>query len=504
VRPSLLLTLTLVSCTPPAPAADAGPASDGTWRSALYPEHWTPGFTDDAGRFLHDFSYAGFEYGAEPPSPPARTTLAPPLGDATATLQAALDDGGVVLLGPGVWRVDGTLSITRPDVVLRGSGPATVLVFTKASGLDYGQLVSIGAPPREAGEAPLLADAPGRALSIEVGALDAGPLQPGDDVVLGHVITPGFVAAHGMTGTWRAFNDTWQPFAWRTVRAVDGGAVTLDVPLRSPLRLRDRPSLRRVVHPVHHVGVEALAFTNAIDRPAALAMNQVAVFSFNGVKDAWVREVRSVSLDGGAHVQSGGVRVHQSKRVSVVRSELGRAQHRGSGGNGYLFEVRQSNEVLFQDCVGRDGRHNFIQNWGFGVSGCVWQRVHSAGGASESALGTNANSFSEFHHSLATGNLIEDSTFDDGFAIVNRGLESTGAGHTGTENVFWNVRGAGALRSMQHGHGYVIGTEQLTVDLKDLLFGFTGTEPIDFTEGLDAGASLRPASLRDDQRRRRP
>ncbi len=498
-----LVVVIFAGCHAPAPAPDDAGQGDGTWRSALYPDDWTPAFTDDAGRFLHDFSYAGYEGGLEPPFLPATVTLTPPPGDATAMLQQAIDDGGVVLLGPGTWRIEGSLSIARPGVVLRGAGPSTTLVFTRNTGLDYGQNVLIGSAPRETGEAPLAADGETRSLTITLGAMDAGALQPGDDVVLGHVITPEFIAAYGMTGTWRAFNDTWQPMAWRTVRAVQGDTVTLDVPLRSALLVRDRASLRRVVHPVHHVGIESLSFTNAVDTTAALAMNQAAVFSFSGVKDCWVRDVRSVSLDGGAHVQSGGVRVHQSRRVTVTKSAIGRAQHRGSGGNGYLFEVRQSNEVLFQDCEGRDGRHNFIQNWGFGTSGCVWQRVTSAGGASESAFGTNSSSFSEFHHSLATANLIEDSTFDDGFAIVNRRQESTGAGHTGTQNVFWNVRGAGALRSMQHGHGYVIGTEQLVVDTKDLLFGFAGTEPLDSTEGLDAGTRLRPRSLLDDQRRRR-
>ena len=87
------------------------------------------------------------------------------------------------------------------------------------------------------------------------------------------------------------------------------GIGTLDVPLRSPLLIRDRPSLRRVTHAVHHVGIESLAFTNAVAPAAALAMNQVSVFHFTGVKDAWVREVHSISLDGGVHVQSGGLRV---------------------------------------------------------------------------------------------------------------------------------------------------------------------------------------------------
>ncbi|HSI09085.1 MAG TPA: hypothetical protein VK985_10920, partial [Rariglobus sp.] len=37
-----------------------------TWRSSLYPENWKPGFTDAQGRFLHDFSYAGYHAGERP------------------------------------------------------------------------------------------------------------------------------------------------------------------------------------------------------------------------------------------------------------------------------------------------------------------------------------------------------------------------------------------------------------------------------------------------------
>ena len=36
------------------------------WRSALYPENWTPDFKGAEGRFLHDFSYAGYHKGEVP------------------------------------------------------------------------------------------------------------------------------------------------------------------------------------------------------------------------------------------------------------------------------------------------------------------------------------------------------------------------------------------------------------------------------------------------------
>jgi hypothetical protein len=363
----------------------------------------------------------------------------------------------------------------------------------------------VGAAPALDGEWPLRVDASPRDRVVLLGAGDGGQLAAGDHVALGHVITADYVEAHRMSGTWRAFNGTWQPFEWReVVRVSPSGEVELDVPVRSPLLLRDRASLRAVRAPVHDVGVEDLSFTNAIDPGAAYAMNQVHVLSFTGVVDGFIRRVASFSPDGGAHVQSGGVLVLQSKRVTVDDVALGRVQHRGSGGNGYLFEVRQSSDVLFRDCVAREGRHNFIQNWGFGTTGVVWLRVRSSDGFATAMPGGTQGGvgYSEFHHSLATANLVDSSRFDDGFSVVNRRQESTGAGHTGTQNVLWNVSGAGLVRSMQWGWGAVVGTEGVQVAL-DEFFIAEGTAPVDLLEGFDAGARLEPRSLYEDQLRRR-
>lgn len=516
-------------------AATGGPGTssgvpDPTWRSELYPEDWTPEHTGPEGRFLHDFSYAGYHNGEAEPGQDLPATVidvvadhgADPSGaaDSTAALQAALDaaaqaGGAIVSLPPGLYRVDGTLALAASRTVIRGAGAdQSRLWFTRSSDMSYKAHLTVGAAPQLGAEVALVADAPARASAVEVA--DAGAFAVGDDVALGWQISPEFVTEHGMDGTWMVFNGEWQVFFWRTVRAVDvqTGRVELDVPLRYPALLRDKASLRPVTGMLREVGVEDLGVANAVGWDDAWLQSQVHAIELLGVKDAWVRGVRSFVSPGapadgpGAmrHLQSGGVSVLRSKRVTIADVTLELAQHRGDGGNGYLFEVSQSSEVLLCDCVGRAGRHNFIQNWGFGATGIVWLRVHSSEGkAVFTKLGELGSvGLSEFHHSLATANLLDQSVVDDGWGAVNRGSYSSGAGHSATQSVVWNVGGAGVVRSRQFGHGYVIGTGpevQVETDLAGL--DALGTEPEDWVEGPDEVGALQPASLYEDQLARR-
>lgn len=520
---------------PPPPDADAGAgdaATNSPWRSALYPDDWTPDLTSSEGLFLHDFSYAGYRNGEAPEgSITTGATLdvvagygADPTGmsDATQAIQgainaAALAGGGVVSIPEGLYRVDGVLAVGASNIVLRGAGPeATRLYFTTDTGLDYAAHIQVRGSLKTDVEVALASDAESRSFVLQV--TNAQDLKQGDDIAVGWVITPSFLEEHGMTGTWEAFNDTWQPFFYRSVKAVDTSStphrVTIDVPLRYPAKTRDKASITRMTGYVREVGLERMGLSNATSWDAAWAQSQVHVLSLTGVDNAWVKEVRSFSSPmapkegsgAGAHLQSSGILIKNAKRVTVSDSAMGYAMNRGSGGNGYLFEMRQSSELLFKDCEATAGRHNFIQNWGFGTTGAVWLRVKSAEGKSlvekGSIVGTAG--LSEFHHSLATANLIDASTFDDGVSIVNRGDESTGAGHTGTQNVFWNTRGKGLLRSLQFGIGYVIGTDGLeVVTSSDTPFIGPGTAPDDFVEGAGAAATLTPPSLYEDQKKRR-
>lgn len=498
------------------------------WRSELYPEDWTPELTLPGGWFLHDFSHAGYRASEEPipdvvgPIFDVTSYGADATGaaDSTASISAAIGaasaTGGVVWFPAGEYRIDDRLTVASSNVVLRGAGSdATFLRFTRSAGMNGLDHLSFVGTLTEGTDLPLALDGASRERSILLESV-AG-LTVGDRVHLGWVISDEFVAEHDMDGTWQSFNGQWRPFFRRTITAIDAEAspprVELDVPLRYAAKVRDGASLRRVSGYLQEVGLERLALTTVASWSAAWSAPRSHAVALIGVQDGWAREVVSYAPASppdsqGDHLMSGGIYVLDSRRVTVTDCYLAEAQHRGSGGAGYLYEISRSSEILVRDSVGRAGRHNFIQNWDFGTSGCVWLRTESRDGR---ALGGDWDpvglpGLSEYHHSLAMANLVDDSVANDGWQAVNRHDESSGAGHTATECVFWRL-GTPSLRSFQFGRGYVIGVagQGLHTDPTEWAIDNPGqyTEPADWVEGTDQGADLVPSSLFEDQLQRR-
>jgi hypothetical protein len=503
------------------PGITGGGCPKDHWCSTLYPPEWSANAAADAqGRFLHDFSYAGYRAGEAPPATPPGATYdvvtygadASGTADATAAVQATIDaaasaGGGVVFFPAGTYRIAGTLSVATNGIVLRGVGAASYLRFTKAAGLAFSANVTFAGNVVRDVARPLSADAAERA--DEVVVADASGLAPGDDVAIGWTITDAFTAEHNMTGTWTAFTNKYQVFFRSKVVSITGTKVKLDVPLRYRALVRDGASLQKETGYLTEVGFEHFSVSNAVTWDAAWAENRTHLVAFTGVRDAWVNDVHSVADATAApyHLRSGGVLIENAKRVSILSSSMTDAQNRGQGGNGYLFEVSRTNDVLFADAEAKNGRHGFIQNWGFGNVGTVYLRCVSAGSAETVATnpvpGPADHSFSEHHHSLAMATLVDDSRIEDGFVFRNRGAWSTGAGHTATESVVWRASGSGKVVSKQWGWGYVIGTKGVSVDTSvDDAFG-AGTGPVDFVEGKDAADTLYPRSLYEDQRAKR-
>ncbi|MFT7579302.1 MAG: hypothetical protein ACI9MR_000966 [Myxococcota bacterium] len=519
-------------CGPSAPATGGDSTCSTCWRSTLYPESWTPEQTDSEGRFLHDFSYAGYHNGevALPSTPPGATYAvttygADPTGtqDSTAAIQATINaagaaGGGIVSLPAGTYLCHGLLTINASGVVLRGAGTsATKLVFTRSDAMTDKEHIRFAGGAGKGAQLALAVDGVSRSHTVRLN--DASSLSIGDDVQVGWTITPAFVQRHDMEDTWVTFNGQWKPFFQRSVVAIDLTAtphtVELDVPLRYPAFVSDGASLRTISGYISEVGIEHLAVSNAVDKSDAYDQDRAHVIGMRNVKDGWVRDV--VSFDspwsddnGGHHLQSGGIYVGTSKRVTVADCVMEEAQNRGPGGNGYLFEITRSSEILIRDSIGRKGRHNFIQNWDFGTNGCVFLRTESYKGRAYKGTWDpiGIQSCSEFHHSLSMANLIDASRADDCWAAENRNNYSSGAGLTATETVFWRTRGNGKIRSYNAGLGYVIGTIDIDVKTNLNIIDPVSNKakhsaPEDFTEGLDAGGNLRPLSLYDDQLQKR-
>lgn len=512
-----------------APLPDADPAAPdgdpaGTWRSALFPADWTPDFTGPDGNFLHDFSYAGYhrsevalptawpgdtfnvvDYGAVPAPADSRAAF-------VAAIAAASVAGGIVYVPDGEYRIVGRLQISASGVVLQGQSRAgTKLVFADDALSGSQSLAFVGAAQNGGGGVAITTDVAPRSHVVTV--TDASGLAVGDDVLIDHVITAGFIADHGMGGVW---DDDVNPalgqrkvFYRREIVAIDGADVTLDAPIRYPLLQRDSPELRLDTGLLRECGLERLSINNAVDPGVADVTPRAHAIGMHHVTDCVIRDVGTYDSSHAPttdHLMSGGIEIVGSKRVTVADSSIAHAQNHGDGGAGYGYEVSMSSDVLFRDSHVEDVRHGFIQNWDFGTTGVVWLRCDAVDDVAINNGFAQAGR-SEFHHRLAIANLFDSTTDTAGFASYNRGSESSNSGHAGTENVFWNIAGEddGTRASLfQVGRGYVIGTRDLSAmvepDIIDEFQGHAdGTDPVDWLEGADQGATLWPPSLFEAQ-----
>ncbi len=513
------------------------------WRSALYPEDWTPERRDANGHFLHDFSYAGYHSGELPipdviPGIFVDVTAAPYDADnngaidVTAALQQAIDDvgdagGGVVYLPAGTYRIsrapdaNHVLWIGHSGVVLRGAGPGQTFILNTTTDMRHAHLLRVASREnfytwyRYQNEVRTLsADVPEPTVDIFVA--DTSGYAAGDWVAVGADVTAEFIADHGMTGTWTT-EDTKGPILYRQLVEIDhdSGRLRLDAPTRYPLWIRDGARLSRIREHIAEVGVEDLAVGNLenttggtsdgdyeVPGTGAYEMHGGYVIFINHVVDGWVRNVhsfRSAENFDDVHLLSGGVRADFCRRVTVDSVVMSRPQYRGAGGNGYLF-VLTGNDCLITNSLGDRGRHNFTSFF-----------MSATGNVIHRSTARDGRISVDFHQRLAAANLIDNLTLDNDFieAIFR---DCCGHGHSATENVIWNTRGERypsdqwlfqyIIESQQYETGYVIGTQGPASKIY-LGFGLNGTAPLDFSEGIGEGETLEPESLYEDQLARR-
>lgn len=415
--------------------------------------------SDATGNFIPDFSYAGYRNGEVPiPIVPTVRTISPVAGDNTANIQAAIDEvaglpmdengiRGAVELSAGTYSVAGSISINANGVVLRGVGqgddPAeNTIIVGEGNAPASRNLITVGGASFVSWNSAVagtrsditsqIVPAGARTVQVE----NPGLYQVGDNVIITHPSTNEWLASINFGNT-----DVDAPWVAgqldmiynRNITAINAvtGQITLDVPIydrldrslsQSQIYVLNEPDIRR------NSGVENLR----IEVASSGALNEdhvrTAIF-LEGVEDAWVKDVTALRFSYAA------VNSEVATRVTVSGCS-GLTPHSPiDGGRRYNFATNfQSNNILFTDCTGSEGRHTFVCNAASTGSGIVFHNSTSTGDLSAS----------EGHRRWSQALLFDNITFTESqtftlLGLYNRGSFGTGHGWSATHSVAWNV-----------------------------------------------------------------
>ncbi len=517
--------------------------TEKTWRSTLYPENWTPGYRDEQGRFLHDFSYAGYHQGEKDipdiGSDITNVTQAPYYADntgiqnVTSIIQQALDDvgtagGGVVYLPSGTYRirpeegVDYSLRIAHNNLILRGAGSDSTFLFNDEEDMRQKDVIRMqGDPSWWFTEHGILSEItadllyPTRVIPVE----SVNGFNKGDLIIVRSDATEQFIKEHDMEGYWTESAIKGVAFL-RTIDSicVDNNLLFIDSPTRYFLKIRDHA---RVYHAGPHLqesGIENLCIgnkqslktgweeesyteqgTGAYDAHASHAIR------VTNSMNCWIKKVQSYHPEENPddyHLLSNGILLNQCRNSTVDSCYFQKPQYEGGGGNGYMYTL-SSNDCLIKNCRANHSRHNYD-----------FKYPYSNGNVIHHCRGENSKYASDFHMYLSMSNLF------DVFTVNSDYLESTFRpwggnaihGYSSTQSVFYNTIGEAyhpnrdyIVESKQFGWGYVIGTSgdayKIVIEpTQGTTNGYAfNTAPPDFYEGMGNGENLRPWSLYLDQ-----
>ena len=423
--------------------------------------------TDAQGNRVPDFSSVGYHAGDRAiPVVPVTTVLGPTAsGDDTARIQAAIEHTahGAVLLKPGSYRIGGTIAVDRSGVVLRGSGDGTVLVGT---GKPH-TLVTVGGAGAggvtQVGSAYPVTDSyvPVGGTTVHVSGA-ATHFKPGERIVVQRPWEQAWIHAIGMDHIpprpGGHPSTQWSPGPGntfeRTVKAVAGDAITLDVPLPQALEKQ-----------YAHSTVWAYSYANRI--------SEAGVEDLSGDGKAFEKDP---SWHGGGYFASALV------TIGAAENSWGRnltAHHFGSAfafGGGALRDSLVGTASL-DASVPLDIHAQPVAYTLSGqqtlISGCRVTGTNQHAWATQARIAgpnviTNCSAVNTGsllldagpHQRWATGTLYDDVTMDKSgkLALHDRQWMGSGQGWAGANDVAWNSAvGTLYLEGPPTAHNWAIG-----------------------------------------------
>ena len=522
------------------------------WRSALYPENWQAGSVYD-NKFLHDFSYAGYERGEKeiPTSVPGKAvydvTQAPynadktGVNDATVAIQNAINaaqsaGGGVVYLPAGTYKVrpqgsnSYALQITGSNILFKGDGIGKTFIRCYAESMRNQSIILVGQGGNwGSGTNPtnITEDIPDRPTS-QIKVQDASAYNVGDWIILRSDRTAAWVSDHNMSGFWNANTGTvgLGTVFYRQITAKSGNTITIDIPTRYWMKTRDAARIYKTPARTVNTGIQDFSIGNKQNPSTsgwgeedyntlgtgAYQVHGAFLIKFSGVVNGWAKNIASYQAENSqqVHMVSNGLDINQSRSLTIDRCDFSHPQYEGGGGNGYGMNICAS-DLLISNCSSTSARHSYS-----------FKYTYSNGSVIYNFTSNSAKYASDFHMYLSMSNLIDNQNLNRDFIESNvrpyGGTAGNYHGYTSTQTVFWNTNGvagpggnnsARIIDSRQYGYGYIIGTRgaapnvSTTPTTMNSSYGSVNTSPEDHKEGIGTGGTLEPQSLYHDQLKRR-
>jgi hypothetical protein len=469
------------------------PTPQGGWESkAVYygSDRKLSYVVDAEGNRIPDFSYAGFENGAVPPSVPQAVYVDGNKGlddgsDATPRIQAAIDSvgqrplqngyRGAVVLGPGIFNLMGTISINRSGVVLRGAGHGgdfatnTVLMArgnNTAARVVLGSGVDNGWTDESYGTRTNITTSVVPVGSRVFQVADAYRLSIGDNVVIVHPLTAAWLAAMngGETGSDPAWTVDLGPITYnRRIVEKRGNELTIDAPVFHHLNASLSQSYlyrTRRTNIVNHVGIENLWVDTEYTQDAIESHSSTSI-EILGAEDAWLRDVTTIRF------AYAGVRVQNGVRITVSNVDANDPFANRDVGRMHNFALdARAQLVLVTGCHAQNGRHHFVASAPMSTSGNVFLR-------------SSSDAPMDFEESGAVRPFSQGLLFDNMSVTGNGSIElgctsepglSNGHGWATVHSVLWNFRSdrsRGFVEKPPLGQNYAIGRGSLQGKLGD-------------------------------------
>jgi hypothetical protein len=462
------------------------------------------------GDIIPDFSFSGYKGGGIPfPNSNNIIKIKPVGGDNTQHIQNAIDQleetppdknglRGVILMGAGKWPIAGTIQIQHSGIILRGENGKqgkTLLVATTPRQYTLIQVGNNQDAKADAGTKRNVTDAYVPSGTKNLTLDDASGFKTGDQVIVERPSTREWIKYIGMDnidarwapakglkpqelslykdkgrlsadGTQYNTTEQWAPGSKnlkfeRTITAIKGNQITLDIPLTNALQKEfGGATVYRYSYKnrITEVGIEQLSAESLFDSTVVSKDGNIGQYhadenhgwtflNLGNVENAWVDHVDVT------YFSFGFICGRNSRYVTIQNCKFLDPVSLIQGGRRYGYTIG-GQQCLVYKCYARNGRHDFVL--GSSVAGP---------NAFVEGKAELCHAASEPHQRWSTG-VLWDNIHLSGpqalFSISNRGSFGTGHGWTGAQMVLWNCSTPlSVVMSPPTGQNFSFGTKSI-------------------------------------------